>query len=114
MTTKEEEKKIRARIKYWLEIHEISRKELSERLGVTESALNGWLSTKPLPPARWEEIQSIFKKYEEPERKRIVGTSLSDDEFSLMRDAAEKAGLSVDVFFRNCILQQIEKDLSGE
>lgn len=112
MTNNEEDKKIRARIKYWLEVHEISRRELAEKLQVTESALNGWLSNKPLPPARWNEIKAIFEKYEEPERNRIIGTSLSEEEYTKMSEVAEKMGLSTDAFFRECILRQVRKDLA--
>ena len=114
MTNKDEDKKIRARIKYWLEVHDVSRRELADKLQVTESALNGWLSNKALPPARWEEIKTIFEQYEEPERKRIVGTSLSEKEFSDMKMLAERRGLTIDAFFRECLLKQAQLDLSEQ
>ena len=114
MPTIEKEKYIRARIKYWLEVHEMSRKELSEKLQVTESALNGWLATRAIPPARWKEIKAIFEPHEEPERKRIVGTSLSDEEFAQLEKAAAKLGMTVEDTFRECILRQIKDDLGEQ
>ena len=114
MTAKDVDKKNRARIKYWLELYDMSRKELADKLGVTESALNGWLATRALPPARWEEIKSIFEQYEEPERKRIIGTSVSDEEYANMQKVAEKQGLNMETYFRACILAQMDKDLRDE
>lgn len=112
MTTKEKE--IKAKIKYWLEVSEMSRKELSNKLRVTESALNGWLATRPVPPARWEQIKEIFNKYEQPERNIVVGTSLSDDEFAKMKQAAALVGMTPEDFFRDCILSKAKKDLEEE
>ena len=112
MTAKEKE--IKAKIKYWLEVSEMSRKELADKLGVTESALNGWLATRSIPPARWEEIKEIFAKYEQPERNIVVGTSLSDEEFAKMKQAAAIVGMTLEEFFRDCLLSQARKDLGKE
>lgn len=114
MTMKDELKKNRAQIKYWLEVHEMSRRELADKLQVTEAALNGWLSNKPLPPARWEEISELFSKYEKPVRNRIIGTSLSDSEYAKIQKAVEILGVSHEEFFREAILIQVKKDLGEE
>lgn len=102
-------KEKRARIKYWLDIHEMSRKELAEKLSVSENALNGWLSTKPIPPARWDEIAELF---EEPEKRDHIYTCSFTSEQSLrLLEAAKKLGMTVDDFLNLSAMEKTGKEL---
>ena len=103
------DKEKRARIKYWLDIHEMSRKELAEKLSVSENALNGWLSTKPIPPARWDKIAEIF---EEPEKRDHIYTCSFTSEQSLrLLEAAKKLGMTVDDFLNLSAMEKTGKEL---
>ena len=105
----ENEKEMRARVKYWLEVHGMSRRELAERLSVTEGAINGWLSNRPIPPARWEEIKALFESDKEPERNNVVGTTLSKEELEKVGEAAQVLNLELTDFLREMILRQVDE-----
>lgn len=72
-----QEKEKKAKIKYWLEVSGMGRKELAQKINVSENALNGWLSTKDIPPARWQEIKAIFEPDEPPETEEVDILDLS-------------------------------------
>lgn len=104
-----DDKHKRARIKYWLDVYEISRKDLAERLSVTEASLNGWLSNKPIPPSRWEEISKMFEAPKQPVRNRVVGSTFTDEEADRIRRAA--GDKSIEEYLRETLLRQADIDL---
>lgn len=89
----------------------MSRKELAEKLQVSENALNGWLATRDFPPARWQEIRDIFETPKEPEepRNRILGSNFSDSEVEKIKLAAN--GIQLEEYIRELVLRQIRQDL---
>lgn len=98
MNPQEIEKK--AKIKYWLEVSGMGRKELTQKLNVSENALNGWLSTKDIPPARWLEIKSIFENEEEKPKVidlstiRPVTILYTDMKYARLEEIANKKGFN--------------------
>lgn len=102
----------RTLLRTWLLQSGMSRSELAEKLGVTLASVNNWLSCTNIPEKRWEGIASLFNKHEEPERNRIVGTSLSEQEMALVEAAAEKMGMSKEDFFRFCLFEKMKSKSS--
>jgi len=101
----------RAKIKYWLNLHGVSRQEVAEKLGVHLTSLNGWLSNKSIPEKRWQEISDIFETPKEPEepRNRILGSNFSDSEVEKIKLAAN--GIQLEEYIRELVLRQIRQDL---
>ena len=109
MHPKEIEKK--AKIKYWLEISGMERKELAQKLNVSDNALNGWLSTRGIPSARWQEIKAIFESEETPPepRNKILGGNFTASEVETIAKAAN--GVLMEDFIRELVLKQIKQDI---
>ena len=89
----------------------MTRRDLAEKLGVSEASAYGWLSCTNIPDKRWKQLKDFFDKKNEVARKRIVGTTLSEEEMEAFEKAAEKMGMTKEDFFRECILLQVKKDL---
>lgn len=86
----------KAKIKYWLEVSGMSRKELCEKLHVSENALNGWLATKDIPPGRWLEIKEFFEAMlnppKKPEKVRAVASVFTEEQMASMAEAMKLMG----------------------
>lgn len=105
----DDDKNRRARIKYWLEVNGMSRKKLAETLSVTEAAINGWLSNRPIPPARWEEIAALFEEPKSSVPTRVVGGVFTPEEVELIK--LQAAGRPLEEFVRELVLRQIRQTL---
>ena len=108
-----QEKEKKAKIKYWLEVSGMGRKELSQKINVSENALNGWLSTKDIPPARWIEIKALFEPEEVPSepRNKILGGNFTDSEVEAITKASK--GEEMADFIRKLVLRQIAQDIGN-
>lgn len=111
MHPQEIEKK--AKIKYWLEVSKMGRKELAQKLNVSDNALNGWLSTKDIPPARWKEIKDLFEPEEIPHepRNKILGGNFTAAEVEDIIKAAN--GKEMSDFIRELVLRQVKQDIEN-
>lgn len=101
----------RTLIRTWLIQSGMTRQQLAQQLDVSLASINNWLSCTNIPEKRWNAIMKLFEQKEEPVRDRIVGTSLTKEEMERLEEAAKKIGLSVNDFFRECILRQVKQDL---
>lgn len=107
----------RTKLRTWLIQAGMTRVELAEKLGVTLASVNNWLSCTNIPERRWANIEKIFSSVvedEEPRRNRIVGTTLSDEEYANAQKAAALLDMSFEKFFREALLIQVKKDLGEE
>lgn len=109
----------RAKIKYWLDVHNISRQEVAEKLGVHISSLNGWLSNKHIPEKRWQDIESLFKpKTEEPPPQqqggkfRAVGLLFTAEQLEEIKAIA--GDTPIEDFIREATLSLARKILKNE
>lgn len=111
MHPQEIEKK--AKIKYWLEVSGMGRKELAQKLSVSDNALNGWLSTRDIPPARWQEIKAIFEPEDIPPepRNKILGGNFTATEVESVLKAAN--GKEMSEFIRELVLRQVKQDIEN-
>lgn len=87
----------------------MSRKQLADTLEVTESAINGWLSNRAIPPARWEKIAAIFGEPKSEVPTRVVGGVFTPEEVELIK--VQAAGKPLEEFVRELVLRQIRQTL---
>lgn len=106
----------RAKIKFWLALAGMTRKEFSEILGVHITSLHGWLSNKAIPQKRWNEIKGFFEtketlQPEEPEIMRAVAVGFSSDELKELKEAA--GDIPLDLFLREAALARMKQILKN-
>ena len=89
----------------------MSRPQLAKKLNVSLASVNNWLSCTNIPEKRWQDIASLFEP-EQPERKRIVGSSFSDEEVALIKKAA--GDMPIEEFVRKTLLSKIKNDIGDE
>jgi transposase len=103
----------RQQLRVWLSRDGMTRKDLAVALGVSEASAYGWLSCTNIPDKRWKQIKDFFDNKETPERKRIIGTTLSDTEMERAEEALKKAGIQMEELLRESLFEKI-KSLLGE
>ena len=100
----------RNQLRIWLAREGLTRKEFAARLGVSEASAYGWLSCTNIPNARWKEITAFFEKNtneEQQVQRRVVGSTFTDAEISLMEKAA--GDVPLDLFFRQSVLEMTRR-----
>lgn len=104
----------RNQLRIWLAREGMTRKEFAARLGVSEASAYGWLSCTNIPNTRWKEITAFFEKEtdKEPQQRRVVGATFTDDEIKLMEKAAN--GIPLDLFFRQSALEMTRRINEGK
>lgn len=83
-------------------------KDFASQLGVSEASAYNWVSCTNIPDKRWKQIEDFFKKEDADakiEQLRVIGAAFSEQETKLIEEAAK--GMSLNEFFRNCILDKI-------
>lgn len=98
-------------INMWLARDGLSRKDLANKLQVSEASVYNWLSCTNIPDRRWQEIKAIFDPEDTPPepRNRILGSNFSEAEVEKIKLAAN--GARLEDFIRELILKQIKEDL---
>lgn len=101
----------------WLRSNHKNRAWLADKLAVSYHTARGWFSGgRPIPKLKLkkiEELKILLEQEEQAkasavnERLRVVGTTFSDEEISLMEKAAH--GTPLDIFFRECVLDMTRR-----
>lgn len=109
----------KAKIKYWLEVSGMSRKALCEKINVSENALNGWLSSKDIPPGRWLEIKEFFEELltppKKPEKVRAVASVFTEEQMASMAKAIKVMGdIQPDEFVHIACMKLIAETLKKD
>lgn len=102
----------RAKLKSWLALHRMSRKEFAEKIGMHVTSINGWFSNVNIPDKKWQDIKKLFEPSEsEPSqaRHRVVGSTFTDEEADRIRRAA--GDRSIEEYLRETLLRQADIDL---
>lgn len=103
-------------INMWLARDGLSRKDLANKLQVSEASVYNWVSCTNIPDKRWEEIKAIFETEEkppiEPELMRAVAVGFSEEE---LRDLKRMAGdTPLDILLRELALEKMRNILKKE
>lgn len=103
-------------INMWLARDGLSRKDLANKLQVSEASVYNWLSCTNIPDRRWQEIKAIFepedKKPIEPDLMRAVAVGFSSEELQVLKEIAGDTPL--DVLLREIALEKMRNILKKE
>lgn len=106
----------RAKLKSWLALHQMSRKEFAEKIGMSVTSINGWFSNTNIPDKKWLEIKALFEEQEtKPEPVyRAVAFAVPDELAEKFKKAAEIEGLTLSEFVRQAALKVTREILKDE
>jgi hypothetical protein len=106
----------RKAINMWLARDSLSRKDLANKLHVSEASVYNWLSCTNIPEKRWQEIKALFEPNEkptpEPEMMRAVAVGFTSEELSDLKMIAGDKPL--DVLLRELALERMNDILKKE
>lgn len=107
----------RAKLKSWLALRRMSRKDFAKQIGMSFTSINGWFSNTNIPDKKWQEIKALFEAENKPAKQpvfRVVAFAVPEEDHEMFCKAAETQDLSVEEFVRQSSLEAVKKLLSGE
>lgn len=107
----------RAKLKSWLALHRMSRKDFAAKIGMSFTSINGWFSNTNIPDKKWKEIKAFFEAEATPSKPpvfRIIAFTVPEEDHAMFSEAAEKQDLSIEEFVRQSSLEVARKLLNGE
>lgn len=93
---------LKKRLFIWMKIHNISREDLAKALNCSVSSVNTWLSTRPIPKKRQEQIEAFMDEYQSINYSNIdssinepISLTLPDEALETLKQVANAEGMSV-------------------
>lgn len=105
----------RAKLKAWLALHRLSRKEFSEKIGMSVTSINGWFSNTNIPDKKWEEVKALFEEPENPSPVyHAVAVAIPEDLNEQFKKAAELKGMTLEEFLKWAALDISARIIRGD